>query len=283
MGVILALACCVAWGAADFFGGMASNNRPALVVVLVAQVFGLVAAVVPAISAGIQFSGPSLLLAGAAGVCSAIAFLAFYSALAAAPMGIVAPVVGTSVIIPVAAGMAQGHWPPPAGVVGLALATIGASVAVGLPGRAGTGKLTTRVKGLCLVATLGFGGAITLFAQASTTGTIQSTVAMRITSVSVLLAITVVRWRRDGHALIGVLRELPYLKVAASGVLDVLGDFCFAVALSFSSLLPVAVLSGAYPVATAVLAWALIGERLTGRQRFGCTAAVFGAALMVAG
>jgi len=77
-------------------------------------------------------------------------------------------------------------------------------------------------------------------------------------------------------------RGLPWGKVSASGIIDVLGNFAFALALSRAPLLPVALLSGMYPVATAALAWLVVGERLAVRQRWGGGAAVVGAALMAA-
>ena len=77
-------------------------------------------------------------------------------------------------------------------------------------------------------------------------------------------------------------RGIPWAKVSASGFLDVLGNVAFALALYRVPLLPVAILSGMYPLATAALAWLFIGERLTSRQRWGGGAAVVGAALMAA-
>jgi hypothetical protein len=53
VGILLAVFCCLAWGAADFLGGSASNGRPALLVVLLAQAFGLLTAMVAAISWGV--------------------------------------------------------------------------------------------------------------------------------------------------------------------------------------------------------------------------------------
>ena len=69
---------------------------------------------------------------------------------------------------------------------------------------------------------------------------------------------------------------------APPGIIDVLGNFAFALALSRAPLLPVALLSGMYPVATAALAWLVVGERLAVRQRWGAGAALVGAALMAA-
>ena len=85
MGILLAAFCCLAWGAADFLGGSASNGRPALLVVLLAQAVGLLTAIAAAVSWGVTISATSAIAAGAAGICGAVAFIAFYRALTLAP------------------------------------------------------------------------------------------------------------------------------------------------------------------------------------------------------
>jgi len=135
---------------------------------------------------------------------------------------------------------------------------------------------------LCLTAIIGFGGAITLFASAAGDAWIGSTLIMRAISLATLVTVAALRWRHDGPGAVAGVRGLPWGKVSASGIIDVLGNFAFALALSRAPLLPVALLSGMYPVATAALAWLVVGERLAVRQRWGAGAAVVGAALMAA-
>ena len=284
MGILLAVFCCLAWGAADFLGGNASAGRPALLVVLLAQAFGLLTAAVAAVSSGVSISASSAISAGAAGICGGMAFIAFYRALTLAPMGVVAPLVGTSVVIPVTFGALGGQWPPAIGMIGLAVAGIGALLALGVRSPSTHIRLTAEVKVLCLVAIVGFGGSVTLFAGSAGGGWAASTLIMRAVSVATLVAVAVasLRWRQERSMFIDGIRGMPWAKVCASGVLDVLGNFAFALALARVPLLPVAILSGMYPLATAALAWLLIGERLTSRQRWGGGAAVVGAALMAA-
>jgi len=164
VGILLAVFCCLAWGAADFLGGSASSGRPALLVVLLAQAFGLLTAGAAAIGLGITISASSAIGAGAAGICGAIAFIAFYRALTLAPMGVVAPLVGTSVVIPVTFGAVRGQWPPPIGMIGIAVAAVGALLALGVRSPSTHVRLSGEVKVLCLIAMIGFGAAITLFA-----------------------------------------------------------------------------------------------------------------------
>lgn len=219
-------------------------------------------------------------MAGAAGICSAIAFIAFYRALTLAPMGVVAPLVGTSVVIPVSFGALHGHWPPTIGVIGIAVAAVGALLALGVRSPSSQMRLTAKARLLCLTAIIGFGGAITLFASGAGDGWVGSTLIMRAVSLTTLVAAAVLRWRQESRIVIDGIRGLPWAKVGMSGIFDVLGNFAFALALSRAPLLPIAILSGMYPVATAALAWLVAGERLAARQRWGGGAAMFGAVLM---
>lgn len=283
MGILLAVFCCLAWGMADYLGGRASRGRPALLVVLPMQGFGLLTAAIPATVLSVSISASSVIAASAAGVCSAVAFVAFYRALTLGPMGVIAPVVGTSVVIPVSFGALQGHWPPPVGAVGIVVAAGGALLALGVVRTPDSQtRLTTKAKLLCLIAIIGFGGNITLFASAAGDAWIGSTLIMRALSLATLVTIAALRWCQTKPTVVDDLRGLPWRKVGASGVFDVLGNFAFALALTRAPLVPVALLSGMYPVATAALAWVVIGERIAPRQRWGAGAAVVGAALMAA-
>ena len=197
-------------------------------------------------------------------------------------MGVIAPLVGTSVLIPVSFGALRGHWPAPIGAVGVAVAAAGALLALGVRSPRSQTRLTTKAKLLCLIAIIGFGGSITLFADAAGDDWIGSTLIMRALSLATLVTIAALRWRQTKPTVIEDIRGLPWREVGASGVFDVLGNFAFALALSRASLVPVALLSGMYPVATAALAWLVIGERLSPRQRWGGGTVVVGAALMTA-
>jgi len=282
VGILLAVFCCLAWGAADFLGGSASSGRPALLVVLLAQAFGLLTAGAAAIGLGITISASSAIGAGAAGICGAIAFIAFYRALTLAPMGVVAPLVGTSVVIPVTFGAVRGQWPPPIGMIGIAVAAVGALLALGVRSPSTHVRLSGEVKVLCLIAMIGFGAAITLFAGSVGSGWVGSTLIMRAVSVATLISFAALRWRHERPMVVDGIRGLPWAKVSASGIVDVLGNVAFAVSLTRVPLLPVAIISGMYPLTTAALAWLLVGERLTVRQRWGGGAAVCGAVLMAA-
>ena len=92
------------WGTADFLAGRASRAHPAAMVALVGQAVGLVAlALVLALPRRGQRRDRSRRAAPA--LLGVVGVLAFYRALALGTMSIVAPIVATSAIVPVAAGV----------------------------------------------------------------------------------------------------------------------------------------------------------------------------------
>ena len=66
------------------------------------------------------------------------------------------------------------------------------------------------------------------------------------------------------------------------GVFDTLSNVSVAAATTYGAVGIVAVLSSLYPVVTIVLAWVVLGERLSAAKRAGGVVALGGAALVAA-
>src|SRR4051812_16326381 len=91
--VVLALGSSVAWGAADFLGGVLSRRRGVLAVLLLAQASALaLAAALVVLDPGRAPDAEALAWAAGAGLLGAVAIAAFYRGLAVGTMSIVAPV-----------------------------------------------------------------------------------------------------------------------------------------------------------------------------------------------
>src|SRR3954447_6523742 len=128
----LALLASLLWGTADFLGGTAARRLPALGVVLVSQAFALVGMLAVATAVGAWGDDPGYIgWALAAAVVGLVALTAFYAALADGTMGVVAPIAGLGVVVPVVVGIAQGDRPTAWQGVGVALAFIGVVLASG--------------------------------------------------------------------------------------------------------------------------------------------------------
>src|SRR5262249_7515009 len=97
LAIVLGLSASLAWGVADFLGGVESRRRAVLVVVLVSQGFGLAAMVAMVGLRATPFPGlGDLWPAAAGGLCGLVAILAFYRALAIGTISVVAPILSTS-------------------------------------------------------------------------------------------------------------------------------------------------------------------------------------------
>lgn len=274
---LLALASSLLWGVGDFLGGTVTRRLPAVAVVGVSQalawlVFAGVAAGTGEASVGMPASAWAW--SAGAGVAGLVGLLAFYTALAHGTMGVVAPLAGLGVVVPLAVGLAGGERPGAVQLVGVVLGVAGGVLASGpeLAGSAGG-----RAVGLALVAAAGFGLVFVFLARGSQDSPLLTLVGMRTTSVAILAAAAFVR-RSVG----GVRRQdLPVL--ATIGLLDGGANLTYAVATTAGLLSLVAVLASLYPAVTVVMARAVHRERMSRVQDAGVVGAVLGVLLIAAG
>src|SRR5258707_259930 len=89
--VLLALASSVAWGVADFSGGLVSRRLPTLAVTVMSQSAGFVALLAVLAARGGGLDHRSLWLGLLAGIGGGAGLLAFYKALSLGTMSIVSP------------------------------------------------------------------------------------------------------------------------------------------------------------------------------------------------
>ena len=89
---LLALLSSALWGSADYAGGALSRIRPAIQVVALSQAIALLVAWTAVLIAGAGLGATSLRWGALAGLAGGAALAAFYAALAAGTMGVVAPI-----------------------------------------------------------------------------------------------------------------------------------------------------------------------------------------------
>jgi drug/metabolite transporter (DMT)-like permease len=207
-----------------------------------------------------------------AGACGAIAILAFYRALALGTMSVVAPIVATSAIVPVLAGVLDGERPELLQWAGMAAALTGVALASMEPG--GRSLDSRRALQLALLAALMIGLSLVFLDRAADHDALTGVGAMRVVAVP-LLALVVLHTRARAP-----LRALPRLGVI--GLLDTGANTAFALATTGGLLSLVAVLGGLFPVVTVALAYVLLHERLQPVQRAGVALALAGIPLISA-
>ncbi len=249
--------------------------------ILVSQGAGLLGLLV---FVAVRAKGPPeldrLLPAAGGGLAGILALAAFYRGLAIGTMSIVAPVSATGVAVPVLAGVAGGERPGPLQIVGILGAVIGVVLASreGGDDHAPAGARTGASIGLALIGALGFGWFFVGLRASARADVWWALVASRTAGVTVLAAaaLAVPGLVRGG----GRVRLAPLL---AMGVLDLAANGLYAVATRHGLLSIVAVAASLYPLATVLLARAVLGERVRRVQEAGIFAAIAGVALIAAG
>ena len=276
--LLLAFASSIAWGAGDFLGGLKSRQHPVLVVLLVAQLTGLLLiAGFVAIRGDGPPGGELALWAPLSAIAGMVGLSAFYRALAIGNMGVVAPISATAAVVPVVVGVAGGDRPGKLQYAGIVLALVGVVLAsreqVG--GRLARG--TTRGAGLALLSALGFGLFFVCMDRASDEDVAWAILVNRSTSTTLLLvAFAMLRPHVGlGRADLGVL--------VVVGALDIAANAMFAVASTEDLVSLVSVSASLYPITTVGLAAVVLGERPHRVARVGVVLALCGVALIAGG
>jgi drug/metabolite transporter (DMT)-like permease len=277
--VALGIGTALCWGLADFLGGIRTRRLTLATVLLVSQLTGL-AAIVVVVAVG-RVESPALgdvAPALAAGASQLVGIAALYRALAVGTMSVISPISASgSAIIPLVVALATGERPGAVPLVGMAAAFAGVILATRSPDRGG-GASPGQALRLAVIAALGFGGFyVGMDAAVDDASPLWALLAARVSAGAVLLtALLVVRPEIGGERAM-----LPSL--ALIGLLDVTANVCFTLGTDTGLLSVVSVLASLYPVATVVLARALLGERLVAVQGAGVAVALAGVAMISAG
>jgi drug/metabolite transporter (DMT)-like permease len=276
--VLLSLAASCCWGVADFIGGLQTRRVAIPVVLAMVEGTGLVLMLVVLAATGEPLpGGRAVVLSLVGGVGGVLALGCFYSALSIGTMSIVAPISATGVALPVIVGVATGDDLSVLVSAGLAVTVVGVILASREAHdderRAAAGRLSI---GLALLAAVGFGSYFVLSDAAADDSVLWFLVLSRVIPVPLLIAVAL--WRRMPRPAGG-----STLLLALGGTLDCGATGLYALANTKGALSIVAVVGSLYPVATVVLARAILGERIRPVQRAGVAAALAGVAMIAGG
>ncbi|GGU58044.1 DMT family transporter [Streptomyces lavendofoliae] len=267
--LLLALGSSLAYGCADFLGGIGARKAHVLRTVMVAAPASLTVELLLWPFLGASFAPATLAWGAASGVASAAAFALLYRTLAIGPMNVLSPVTAlVSAMLPVGVGLLGGEHLGAAGLIGLPLA-LAAVVLVSAGHRAGA----ARPSRTALLSAFGAGAAIALqlvfLDQAPADSGVGPLIVGRAVSSAVTLAAAGLMYRRLGS-------ERPaYALSAAAGVLDSVANLLFLLAARSGDLAVVAVITALYPAGTVLLARRVLAERIHRGQLIGLgTAAV---------
>ncbi|MFI6507313.1 EamA family transporter [Streptosporangium sp. NPDC050855] len=275
--VILATACAVVYGTADFLGGLATRRAQVFAVVVLSQAAGLVLALalLPVLPGTPTLA--TLAWGAASGISGAVAVLLFYRALATGVMSVVAPITATvSAVLPVLFGLAVGERPSPVALGGVVLALL----AVLLVSRGSSEETSSggyRSVLASVAAGAGFGGFFILLAQVPEGGGIWPLIGARVASVAAIGLLALAAGR--------TLRPAPGAPafILGAGILDMVANVLFMLAQQRGMLSLVGVLVSLYPASTLLLARQVLGERLNTVQVVGVGFTLGAVALIASG
>jgi drug/metabolite transporter (DMT)-like permease len=271
---MLALGSSLAYGCADFLGGLGARKAHVLRTVMVAAPASLVVELLLWPLLGASFSTGALGWGAASGIASAAAFVLLYRTLAIGPMNVLSPVTAlVSAALPVGAGLLQGEHLAVAALVGLPLALV-AVVLVS----AGPSAGSARPSPAALLWAFGAGAAIALqlvfLHQAPYDSGVAPLIVGRAVSSAVTLTAAALTYRKLGA-------ERPaYAISATAGVLDSVANLLFLTAARSGDLSVVAVITALYPAGTVLLARGVLAERIGRGQLAGLAAAAVAVSLL---
>jgi drug/metabolite transporter (DMT)-like permease len=188
-------------------------------------------------------------------------------------MGVVSPISALSAVIPLSYALMHGDSLSRITSIGIVLALVGAFCASGPELSQG---LPIRPLLLAIGAACGFGTSLTFISIGSQTSPLMTMVTMRAATFIVTIAIAL-RFRT-----LGGFSKSEYPSLIFMGVADFLANLLLGIACTKGSVSVAMVLSSMYPIATALLAFRFLRERLHRIQYVGIVLAVSGIALISA-
>jgi len=278
MASLLALLSSAMWGTSDFFAGRLSKKHHPFAVLGFSQVIGLFVGVLIVVISGdwhgkvLGFDG--YLINGAlAGFCGYIGLACLYEGLSTGRMGVVSPISSMSSVIPLVYALMTGDSLSTVTAIGVVVALVGVFCASGPELSQG---LPLKPLLLALGAAAGFGFALTFIAMGSQSSALLTMVSMRAATFFVTISLAI-KFKTTGK--FGK-KEMPALIFI--GAADFLANLLLGIACT-KGLVSIAMVFGSlYPIATAVLAFKFLGERLHKVQYVGIALAVTGVSVISA-
>jgi drug/metabolite transporter (DMT)-like permease len=276
---LLALLSSALWGSADYQAGKLSKRFPSIAVLATSQAIGFITGVVLVVISGAwrssAFGQHGYFVAGVlAGLCGYAGLMSLYAGLSTGRMGVVSPISSLGALIPFAyAIVIKGDHLSTILTVGVIAALLGGFLASGPEVSQG---LPLKPVLLALSAALFFGLALVFMAVGSESSALMTMTMMRTTTLLIGIGIFA-KYRNLG----GLSRkEVPILMFI--GISDFAANLLLGVATTKGLVSLAMVLGSLYPIATALLAFKFLHERLHKVQYVGIVFAVIGVSLISA-
>jgi hypothetical protein len=288
MTILFGLGAALIYGAADFFGAVASKQLRPLLVTAFAACAGFAFIVFASFSfgdlgQGAVFTSQSITWGLIGGAFSAIGMSCLYAALALGPISIVSPLSAlVAALVPTVAGVAAGETFSFLGWLAIALVL----VAVALVGFVPSQDLrlpTARALALSVGAGIGIGVVMICLKQPPADTGLATAILIRGINAVVMIAASllfVVLGRVKSREVRG-LSWVTWVLIALTGCSDSMANVLFRAAAFTGTLTIASVLTALYPAGTILLARFVLKEKLAAVQTAGIILAM-GASVLLA-
>lgn len=264
----------LAYGCADFTGGLASRKSSVSAVVAWSQAVGILVALIAVPLFGA--TAPTLkawLWGAAAGLSGAAGLVFLYQGLATGLAAIVSPTAAlTGAALPVFFGVLLGERPETITWIGVAIA-LPAILLLSMERGDGKGAVLSSLR-TGLIAGFGFGGFFILLSRTGDDSGLWPLVAARSASVPLLLAFTIIRRKPL------VLEKGSRRATLGAGILDMVANVLYLLASRSGMLITAAVITALYPAPTVVLQRMVFKEKLGTMRIAGLVLSLAGIALI---
>ena len=278
MASLLALLSSLLWGTADFEGGRLSKKHAPVAVLGFSQVLGLIFGLCAMLLSGSWHTkalgdGGYLVPGIIAGLLGYFGLFCLYAGLSTGRMGVVSPISSMGAVVPLTYALITGDSLSTITSIGVVLALVGVFCASGPELSQG---LPIKPLLFGLGAAFGFGTALTSMSIGAQSSALMTMVSMRGATFFVTLAIAL-RFRTTGG-----FSKKEYPTLIFIGIADFIANVLLGVACTKGLVSIAMVLGSLFPIATAVLAFKFLHERLHKVQYVGIALAVAGVALISA-
>ena len=278
MASLLAILSSILWGTSDFEGGRLSKKHAPLAVLGVSQVLGLVFGIFLMLVSGAwdaqALGSDGYLIPGIfAGLSGYFGLFCLYAGLSTGRMGVVSPISSMGAVVPLTYALVNGDKLSAIVSIGVVLALVGVFCASGPELSQG---LPIKPLLLAIGAAIGFGIALTLISIGSQSSALMTMVSMRGATFFATIALAL-KFRTMGG-----FTKKEYPSLIFIGVADFLANVLLGVACTKGLVSIAMVLGSLFPIATALLAFKFLRERLQRVQYIGIVLAVAGVALISA-
>jgi drug/metabolite transporter (DMT)-like permease len=274
MGIVLGLLAAACYGAADFFGGLATRRSSMFAVAMLVQGVGfvLLLAVMPFFPG--HASQQAFVYGILAGVCGGVGLALLYHALSIGKMGVVSPITAVlAAALPVAIGVLRGEHLSVWQSAGIAVALL-AVVLISLTQEDGRFEFSTAGVREAIGSGITLGGFYVFLAQAGAQAGLYPLLFARFASAAFLFVLALLL-RRSFVPASGTL-----LLIVVAGAIDMTANCLYVLAVYAGYLSIAAVLTSLYPASTVFLARFVLGERLSTVQKAGVAIALAGVAMI---